>query len=422
LIENRVIRVQIAIVKLSVIIVNYNVRCFLEHCLRSVKKAASNIETEIIVVDNASTDGSKAFLENKFSDITFIWNETNLGFAKACNLGLRHTSGEYTLFLNPDTIVAEDCFEKCLDFFSTHADCGAIGVHMVDGSGNFLKESKRSFPTPSASFFKMTGLHNLFPSSKTFSAYYAGQLPENKTASVEVLSGAFMMISEKILKRVKGFDEDFFMYGEDIDLSYRIKKTGFKNYYIADTSIIHFKGESTQKSNPQYARHFYGAMKLFVKKHYVENKWQQQLMLLAIAAGKKMADIKRSINLRMRRSPSHDKPASVLIIANHQRFNDMIQQLRFSNIPYVISGRITADNNDNKAHNGKISDISEIIKKEKINCLLCCENGLSYGQIIELFIQHSNKTSFLIHSLHCDSIIGSSNKSTNGISILQEAE
>ena len=385
-----------------------------------MSKACKYIESEIIVVDNASTDGSKLFLETRFSNVKFIWNESNLGFSKANNQALKYASGEYTLFLNPDTIVPEDCFEKCIDFFETHADCGAIGVKMIDGSGNFLKESKRSFPTPAASFYKLTGLHKLFPASKTFAAYYAGHLLESNTASVEVLSGAFMMVSDKMLKRVKGFDEDFFMYGEDIDLSYRIKKTGFKNYYFADTTIIHFKGESTQKNNPEYDTRFYGAMKLFVQKHYQENKWQQKLLMMAIALGKNLAVTKRKSKAKFYKNQINPKPSSLLIIADDIRFNEMIQQIRFSEKPFVISGRIATNNRDDKPHSGQINQIQQVIEKEKINYLLCCENGLTYQDIIELFVKHNKKTEFLIHAQHCQSIIGSSNKEKNGLAILHQ--
>ena len=407
--------------KLSVIIVNYNVKYFLEHCLNSVSKACKNIEAEIIVVDNASTDGSKLFLESRFSNVRFIWNDTNIGFSKANNQALTLTSGEYTLFLNPDTIVPEDCFEKCIEFFETHADCGAIGVKMIDGSGNFLKESKRSFPTPAASFYKLTGLHKLFPASKTFAAYYSGHLPESNTASVEVLSGAFMMLSDKMLKRVKGFDEDFFMYGEDIDLSYRVKKTGFKNYYFADTTIIHYKGESTQKNNPEYDTRFYGAMKMFVQKHYQENKWKQKLLMIAIALGKNLAATKRKSKEKFYKNQINPKPSSLLIIADDIRFNEMIQQIRFSEKPFVISGRIATNNRDNKPQSGQINQIQQVIEKEKINYLLCCENGLTYQEIIALFVKHNKKTEFLIHAQHCQSIIGSSNKEKNGMAILHQA-
>ena len=386
-----------------------------------MSKACKNIEAEIIVVDNASTDGSRSFLEARFSNVKFIWNETNLGFSKANNLGLKFTTGEYTLFLNPDTIVPEDCFEKCIDFFETHADCGAIGVKMIDGSGNFLKESKRSFPTPAASFYKLTGLHKLFPTHKKFAAYYAGHLSESNTASVEVLSGAFMMVSDKMLKRVKGFDEDFFMYGEDIDLSYRIKKTGFKNYFFAETTIIHFKGESTQKNNPEYAARFYGAMKLFVQKHYQENKWQQKILLMAIATGKKITETKRKSKEKFQKKQINPKPASLLIIADQIRFNEMIQQIRFSEKPFVISGRITTNNRDDNPQSGQIHQIEQVIEKEKINYLLCCENGLSYQDIIELFVKHHKKTEFLIHAQNCYSIIGSSNKENNGMVILHQS-
>jgi GT2 family glycosyltransferase len=408
LIENCLIRAQISIVKLSVIIVNYNVKYFLEHCLNSVSKACNNIEAEIVVVDNASTDGSRSFLENRFPNVRFIWNESNLGFSKANNQALNSTTGEHTLFLNPDTIVPEDCFEKCIDFFAKHADCGAIGVKMIDGSGNFLKESKRSFPTPAASFYKLTGLHKLFPASKRFAAYYAGHLSDSKTSSIEVLSGAFMMLSDKMLKRVKGFDEDFFMYGEDIDLSFRIKKTGFKNYYFAETTIIHFKGESTQKNNPEYAERFYGAMKLFVQKHYRDNKWQQKLLLMAIASGKKIAEAKRQLNEKFHTHLIKLKPP------------EMIQQIRFSEIPFIISGRITANNLDKNPHSGNINQILQIIEKDKIDYLLCCENELTYKDIIELFEKHNKQTEFLIHAQYCLAIIGSSDKASIGITILND--
>lgn len=252
---------------LSVIIVNYNAKIFLEQCLHSIYKAVSGMNSEIIVVDNNSTDGSREYLPSIFNEVRFVFNNDNAGFAKACNQGLKISSGKYVLFLNPDTLVPGDCFQKCFSFFETHADAGAIGVRMVNEKNKFLKESKRGFPSPAASFYKLFGLAFLFPGSKKFSAYYMGHLPEKENNPVDVLSGAFMMIKKEALQKTGGFDESFFMYGEDIDLSYRIKQSGFQNYYLGEITITHFKGGSTSY-NFNHIKTFYGAMNLFVKKHY----------------------------------------------------------------------------------------------------------------------------------------------------------
>ncbi len=222
----------------------------------------------MIVIDNNSPDHSIEYLEPAFPGIMFIANKENIGFAKACNQGFKKTSGKYILFLNPDTIVPEDCFRKCMDFMEAHADAGALGIKMLDGSGRFLKESKRAFPSPMTSLYKLFGLSKLFPKSKVFSKYHLGYLDENKNNEVDVLAGAFMMIKKEVLDKTGGFDEVFFMYGEDVDLSYRIQKAGYKNYYFADSSIVHFKGESTRKGSMNYVRMFYNAMSIFVRKHY----------------------------------------------------------------------------------------------------------------------------------------------------------
>jgi GT2 family glycosyltransferase len=251
-----------------VIIVNFNVKHFLEQCLFSVRKAIAGMPAEILVIDNNSTDESVEYLSPVFPEIKFIANKENTGFAKACNQGLKLSAGKYVLFLNPDTLVPEDCFVKCIDFFESHADAGALGVKMLDGRGRFLRESKRAFPSPITSLYKLFGLSKLFPRSKIFSKYHLGNLDENKVNKVDVLAGAFMMVKREVLEKVGSFDEIFFMYGEDVDLSYRIQKAGYKNYYFADSAIIHFKGESTRKSSMNYVRMFYNAMSIFVRKHY----------------------------------------------------------------------------------------------------------------------------------------------------------
>jgi GT2 family glycosyltransferase len=251
---------------LSIIIVNYNVKYFLEQCLYSLE-SSSLLDKEIFVVDNNSTDGSIDYLRPKFPQITFIKNEVNQGFAKACNQGLALAKGQNFLFLNPDTIVAEDTLGTAVKFLEQES-IGAVGVRMIDGKGNFLKESKRSFPGPVTALFKLFGLARAFPRSRSFNRYHLGHLNENNNHEVDVLAGAFLIIKKEVLQKCGPFDETFFMYGEDIDLSYRIQKAGYKNFYVADTAIIHFKGESTRRGSLNYVRMFYNAMSIFVKKHY----------------------------------------------------------------------------------------------------------------------------------------------------------
>ncbi len=220
------------------------------------------------MVDNNSVDGSVELLKQKFPEILVIENKENLGFAKANNQAIQCARGEFILLLNPDTIVEEDTFEKCLLFMQEHPEAGAVGVKMLDGKGSFLPESKRAFPSPAVAFFKAFGLSKLFPQSKIFGRYHLGYLPESKTHEVEVLAGAFMFIRKAAIEKAGLLDETFFMYGEDIDLSYRIVKAGFKNYYLADTRIIHYKGESTKKGSMNYVRMFYQAMIIFSQKHF----------------------------------------------------------------------------------------------------------------------------------------------------------
>ncbi len=226
------------------------------------------LEGEVIVVDNDSKDHSLEYLQPKFPTVRFIANKENLGFAKACNQGMKLTTGQKVLFLNPDTILPEDCLKKCLAFMDAHPDSGALGIKMLDGSGRFLPESKRSFPSPWTSLFKLFGLSRLFPKSRIFSRYHLGHLDKNSNNKVDVLAGAFMLVKKEALEKTGGFDERFFMYGEDVDLSYRIQQAGFFNYYFADSKILHFKGESTRKGSLNYVRMFYKAMSVFVQKHY----------------------------------------------------------------------------------------------------------------------------------------------------------
>ncbi|MBS1578259.1 MAG: glycosyltransferase [Bacteroidetes bacterium] len=256
----------------SVIIVNYNVKYFLGQCLASVQNALVEVEAEIIVVDNASADGSCTYLKTHFPFVKLIENKINTGFAKACNAGAVIALGEFILFLNPDTLVDENVIKESIAFIKTKKNAGAVGVQMLDGSGKFLPESKRTFPSIISSFYKLIGLATLFSSSKKINKYGLGSLNKNEIHEVDALCGAFMLMHKNVFTVCNGFDENFFMYGEDIDLSYRIKQLGYSNYYLGNLSVIHFKGESISKPNIKYTKIFYGAMKVFVEKHYAKTE------------------------------------------------------------------------------------------------------------------------------------------------------
>lgn len=258
--------------KLSVIILNYNVRYFLELCLKSVQKAIETIDAEIIVVDNNSEDDSCEMVKELFPDIKLIENKENLGFSKGNNIGVAQANGEYICILNPDTVVAEDTFTKLLKFAVTKEKLGIIGCKLINGAGEFLPESKRNVPYVKAAFKKLLGKPE---------DYYANHLNENETGKADVLVGAFMLMKRDVYFKVDGFDEDYFMYGEDIDLSYKVLKSGYKNYYFGGTTIIHFKGESTLRDK-FYARRFYGAMQIFYKKHFKVNWLFDKLVWLGI--------------------------------------------------------------------------------------------------------------------------------------------
>jgi GT2 family glycosyltransferase len=269
--------------KLSVIIVNYNVQHFLEQCLHSVLKSKKDLSVEVFVVDNNSVDGSVAMVREKFPEVLLIENKKNTGFSYANNQAIKVSKGEYILLLNPDTVVEEDTFQKVVSFMDAHADAGGLGVKMLDGKGIFLPESKRGLPTPQVAFYKIFGLSRLFPHSETFGRYHLGFLDKDKVHEVDILSGAFMLLRKATLDKVGLLDETFFMYGEDIDLSYRIILGGYKNYYYPETRIIHYKGESTKKSSVNYVFVFYKAMIIFAEKHFSQNNAKLFSFLINIA-------------------------------------------------------------------------------------------------------------------------------------------
>lgn len=253
--------------QLTIVIVNYNVKHYLDQCLDSVARASQELSVEVVVVDNHSHDGSVEWLSRRHPDVRFIASRHNLGFAKANNLAIRQTTSPYVLLLNPDTVVAEDTLRRVMTFMDAHPKVGACGVRMLQADGQPARESRRGLPSPMVAFYKMMGLTALFPRSRRFGRYYMGWLPWDEPAQIEVISGAFCFIRREALDRAGLLDEDFFMYGEDIDLSYRILKAGYENWYVPAT-ILHYKGESTQKSSFRYVHVFYDAMLIFLRKHY----------------------------------------------------------------------------------------------------------------------------------------------------------
>jgi len=268
---------------LAVVIVSYNVRFFLEQALRAVFQSAGDLSVEVWVVDNQSSDDSVSMVRERFPSVRLLANSRNLGFARANNQALAQITAPYVLLLNPDTLLQEDTLSRCLRFLEANPSAGALGVRMIDGSGHFLPESKRGLPTPWVAFCRISGLSALFPKSRLFNTYNLGFLPEHQTVQVPVLSGAFFLLRRKALERAGYLDERFFMYGEDIDLSVRIGQAGYTNWYFPETTIIHYKGESTRKGSVNYVRIFHEAMVLFARKHFSGSRRSLYLGLLTLA-------------------------------------------------------------------------------------------------------------------------------------------
>ena len=253
---------------LSIVIVNYNVKEFLTQCLESIYRSKTDYAFEVIVVDNASIDSGKSRILKAFPEVRWIANTENVGFGRANNQGFEAAKGTYTLILNPDTVVQEDTLEVCIDYLKRHPEVGGLGIKGIDGTGQFLPESKRGLPTPMTALWKITGLSRIFPKSAFFARYHMGHLDPNGNHKVDILVGCFMMVPTALLQEVGGFDPRYFMYGEDIDLSYELLKTGRENHYISDSQIIHYKGESTKRGSLNYVKMFYQAMIIFARKQF----------------------------------------------------------------------------------------------------------------------------------------------------------
>jgi len=378
-------------VTLSILIVNYNVKYFLEQCLCSVKKAIEKLDAEVIVIDNNSSDGSFDYLNLKFPWVKFILNTKNLGFSKANNLGFSHAKSKYVLFLNPDTIVAEDSFEKCILFMESHLRAGAMGVRMIDGSGRYLKESKRGFPSLWVSFCKLSGLEYLMPHSKLFGGYYLGHLNENRTQVIDAISGAFMFVRKEVFDKTGSFDEQFFMYAEDIDLSYRMQQGGYENYYLPETTIIHFKGESTNK-DLKYVTQFYKAMSLFVQKHLGARRSAFFLALIKSAIWIR-GTFSFAGNFWIPKKQRHRLPCQNIFLAGEESSKQ------------EVAGLLTKQG------------ITQSTNEQAADCIIFCEGGrFSFKEIIDA-ISKSRKKYCNIHALGSGSVVGSMDKKMGGLSM-----
>lgn len=380
--------------QLSVIILNYNVRYFLEQCVLSVQDALKTIDSEIIVVDNNSTDGSCEMIQQRFPDIKFIQNNENIGFPKGNNIGVSQAKGEYICVLNPDTVVANDSFTKILDFVKTKQDLGIVGCKLIDGAGNFLPESKRGIPTPWVSFTKIFGLYKMFPKSKLFNQYYAQHLDENQIGNVEILVGAFMIMKRELYLEVGGFDEKCFMYSDDIDLSYMVLQKGKVNYYFPETTVIHYKGESTVKDGT-YMKRFQEAMNFFYKKHFKVSVFFFLFMKIGIVFFSlfKMVQGKNSKKLL---------PEKYVLVSNNEEYL------------YKIQNKYQKNSALASLQNGKVVP-SQTFSQHRKTELIFDNNCYDFKEIISFMNQNRNeKYSYKILPKACDFIIGSQNSNDRG--------
>jgi GT2 family glycosyltransferase len=384
---------------LSVIIVNYNVRHYLEQCLDSVIKASENVKCEIFIVDNNSSDGSCQMVKSLFPQVKLISNQENYGFSAANNQAIRLSEGKFILLLNPDTLVEEESFTRCLAFMNEHPEAGATGVRMLNGNGKLLPESKRALPTPGTAFFKMAGFSFLFPHSGFFNRYYLGHLDSSATTETEVISGAFMFIRKEVLNKTGLLDETFFMYGEDIDLSYRILKAGYKNFYFPEVRIIHYKGESTSKGNINYVVQFYKAMLIFVRKHFRKNGMRSFLILISVAVYfwgfiAILKNFARKIITPLYRlilslpgvtliGNYFSGTKRIIVVGNNIALINIKHLIEVTGVNSVIIGRIGSKNDNTEIDSlGSLEKVDEVVKTNRIDEVIFSRRELTTCEII----------------------------------------
>lgn len=383
--------------QLSIIILNYNVRYFLETCLLSVQKAVENLDAEIIVIDNNSSDDSCQMMKTRFPNIKLIENHENVGFPKGNNIGVKCAKGDYICIINPDTVVAEDTFAKVLNYMQSNqqnTQIGLLGCKLIDGTGHFLPESKRGVPTPWISFTKIFGLYKIFPKSKIFNQYYAQHLTENQSGKVAILVGAFMVMKRKFYNEIGGFDENCFMYSDDVDLSYMAIKTGKINIYFHETAVIHYKGESTIKDGV-YMKRFREAMNFFYKKHF-------KITIFFAVFMKIGALLFSFFKMFQGKTKTISKPELYILISNNSELKSKLEKKLQKNISLY------------NLENGKVvlsQSISENIRTEYILDL----NHISFKEAISFFQQKKNKNiTFKLLPPNSDFIIGSNSSNERG--------
>lgn len=370
--------------KLSVVILNYNVRYFLEQTIKSVQQAIRSIDAEIIVIDNNSEDESCAMVKELFPRIHLIENSENVGFSKANNQAVAAAKGEYVCILNPDTAVPHNIFTDCLNVAAGLPHMGAMGVRLMDGTGNFLPESKRNLPTPKASILKLLGL------AKRKNSYYANDITDWQQGEVDVLPGAFMLVKREVYTEVNGFDEDYFMYGEDIDFSYKLLAAGYRNYYYGNNGILHYKGESPQMDGA-YLDRFYGAMKIFYKKHYNSNLLMNAMVQAGIAASKSL----RKLKMRKADKPGPVVKEAIVITDNLNLLKALSEKI---DIPVKSASKLLLND----------GDLSNTM-------LVFDENYMSYNQIFMVMDRMKNRNNrFRIRPAGCNFIIGSDRSDEKG--------
>ncbi len=387
--------------QLSVVIVNYKVPYFLQQCLLSVQEALHSLDGEIIVVDNHSSDRSCSMVKTHFPEVVLIENKENVGFSRANNQGVQQAKGDYVLILNPDTVVAEETFIKILDFAQKQENLGALGVKLVDGTGKYLPESKRNLPTPKVAFKKIIGLLNT-----TDKNYYANHLSEDEVGVVDVLVGAFMLIKRERYLEVGGFDEDYFMFGEDIDLSYKLHKRAYQNYYFPQIQIIHYKGESTSK-DARYLANFYGAMRIFYSKHFKVNPLIDFMMNGSIY----FWQIIKSIQLHTTNKAKEKTPRNLLYVGNENTiFEGLQEQYKSSKIHIfsVCSTRVISRYDD-------LDTLLKIIDEKHIDEIVFDQQSTTFSKIIfYMTALKDRKISFKIRPKKTHFIIGSNDSNKKG--------
>lgn len=376
--------------QLSVIILNYNVKHFLEVCIKSVQKAIEGIDAEIIVVDNASNDGSKEVMQTIFSNITYLYQEENTGFPKGNNIGVAAAKGTFICVLNPDTIVAEDTFTVLLNEYQTLKNPGILGCRLIDGSGKFLPESKRGTPTPWVAFTKVTSLYKLFPKTKLFNKYYAQHISETQTAATNILVGAFMFMKRDLYLKVGGFDEGCFMYADDIDLSYLALKENLQNYYIPKTTVIHFKGESTLKDG-KYMKRFKEAMHFFYNKHFKTPWYFNGFMNIGIA----LFALKKTTE----KNTKNKQIDHYILVTNSGELYQKVQNKINKSLDWVCF----------------LEDIATINQSTKNIEVLIDGDAVTYKEYIHFINSNQNTNqSFKIRASKADFFIGSNDKNDQG--------